>query len=284
MIYNRKTKEYSDSKELGILKFLYGSIFGRIMIKPFTYKWFSNLSSKYLNSSFSKHKIKGFIKNNNINMDEYVDSSYTCFDDFFTRNLKMDRRPLDKDKNILVSPCDSKLSVYKIDDNINFKIKNSSYSVLDLINDEKLANEFKDGYCLVFRLCVDDYHHYYFIDDGKLLYSKYINGKLHTVRPIAHQNLKVFKENSREYSVLETNNFVKVIQIEVGAMMVGKICNYGKTEFERGEEKGYFRYGGSTVILLFQKDKIKLDDDILKVVSDDVEVKVSLFENIGRRY
>ena len=175
-------------------------------------------------------------------------------------------------------------NVRTIDGDTNFKIKGSLYNVNDLLKNNELAKEFEDGYCLVFRLCVDDYHHYYFIDEGKVINTKYINGKLNTVRPIAHQNVKVFKENSRDYSVLETKNFGKVVQMEVGAMMVGKICNLGKDSFVRGEEKGYFRFGGSTVILLFQKDKIKLDDDILSVVSDDVEVRVHLFENIGRRY
>jgi phosphatidylserine decarboxylase len=284
MVYDRKTKKYIEENELGILKFAYNNVIGRCILKPFTHKWFSNLYSKYLNSKLSKHKIKKFVIKNNIDMSEYVEKDYVSFDDFFTRDLKMNNRKLSNDKSTLVCPCDSKLSIYKIDDDVNFNIKGSIYNVNDLLQDNELASEFKDGYCLVFRLCVDDYHHYYFIDEGKVLDTKYIKGKLHTVRPIAHQNVKVFKENSREYSVLETLNFGKVIQMEVGAMMVGKICNYGKDSFLRGEEKGYFRFGGSTVILLFQKDKIRLDEDLLKVASDDVEVRVHLFENIGRRY
>ena len=283
MVYDRKTKKYIEENELGILKFAYNSVMGRCILKPFTHKWFSNLYSKYLNSKLSKHKIKKFVIKNNIDMSEYVEKDYVSFDDFFTRDLKMNNRKLSKDKNTLVSPCDSKLSIYKIDDDVNFNIKGSIYNVNDLLQDKKLASEFKDGYCLVFRLCVDDYHHYHFIDNGIVKSRKRINGKFHTVRPIAHENLKVFSENTREYTVLETENFGKVVQMEIGALMVGKICNIEKDAFKRGDEKGYFRFGGSTVLLLFKKNTINLDEDILIESSKGNEIKVKLFEEIGRR-
>ena len=284
MIYDRYNKTYMDEKESGTLKFLYHNKIGRIILKPFTCKWFTNIGALYMNSKLSKHRIKKFIKNNNIDMNDYIVDNYKSFDNFFTRKIKKELRPLIEDNNIVMSPCDSKLSVYKIDNKTNFKIKNSIYSINDLLCDTDLASEFNDGYCLVFRLCVDDYHHYHYIDDGKVLSTKKIKGKFHTVRPIAHENLKVFCENSREYAVLNTTNYGKVIQMEVGALLVGRICNLDKTTFSRGDEKGYFRFGGSTVILIFKKDTIKLNDDILEATDKGAEIKVKLFEEIGRRY
>lgn len=282
MVYNRKTKLVYDEKESLFLKILYSNVVGRCILKVFTLKWFTNLGKLYMNSKLSKLKIKRFIKKNNINMEEYEEATYNSFDEFFTRRIKSNKRKLSENKNDLVSPCDSKLSVYEITEDLTFNIKGSTYTVGELLQDQELANKYMGGYILVFRLCVDDYHHYYYIDNGKSLKSKYIKGKFHTVRPIAHKYVKVFKENCREYNILDTENFGQIIQMEVGAMMVGKICNLDKKEFKRGEEKGYFRFGGSTVALIFEKDKIELDKDILEKSKEDIEVKVQLFETIGR--
>ena len=283
MIYNRDSKEYIYEKDSFILKFLYGNVLGRFILKLFTMKWFTNLGALYMRSSLSKLRIKKFIKQNNINMEDYVMDNYKCFDEFFIRKIKEDKRPLNLDNNLLLSPCDSKLSVYKIDDDTILNIKNSSYTIGELLNDNELAKSYKGGYCLVFRLCVDDYHRYHYIDDGINMYTKKINGIFHTVRPIAFKYKKVFSENSREYSLLKTNNFGNVIQMEVGALLVGKICNLDKKEFKRGEEKGYFRFGGSTIVLLFEPNKIIIDQDILDKTSKDIEVKIKLFDVIGRR-
>lgn len=283
MIYNRHTKEYIEEKDSSGLKFLYSNVVGRFILKVLTMKWFTNVGAMYMRSSLSKFRIKRFIKKNNINMDDYINEDFKCFDEFFIRKIKDDKRPLSDDKALLLSPCDAKLSVYKIDDNTVLNIKNSSYTVSELLQDESLASTYKDGYCLVFRLCVDDYHRYYYIDDGINLNTKKINGVLHTVRPIALKYRKVFSENSREYSLLKTNNFGNVVEMEVGALLVGKICNLEKKEFKRGEEKGYFRFGGSTIVLLFEKDRIILDEDILDKVNQDIEIKVNLFDVIGRR-
>lgn len=283
MIYDRKKKKCIEEKESLVLKILYGNMVGRIVLKPFTYKWFTNLGECYMNSKFSKHKIKKFIKKNNINMDEYEEKKYSSFDDFFTRKIKSNVRNISMTNNDLISPCDSKLSVYKINHKTTLNIKNSYYTISELLCDNELSKKYEDGYCLIFRLCVDDYHHYHFIDNGKIGKKKLIKGKFHTVRPIAQKHVKVFSENTREWNLLKTDNFGDVIQIEVGALMVGKICNIEKNSFKRGEEKGYFRFGGSTIVLLFEKDKIIIDSDIVEQSNLGNEVIVKLYEPIGRR-
>ena len=139
-----------------------------------------------------------------------------------------------------------------------------------------------NAYALVFRLCVDDYHRYSYIDSGYQEENNHIKGVLHTVRPIATNNLNVFTQNEREWVVLHTKNFGDVIEIEVGALMVGKIVNeHSNYEFRKGEEKGYFKFGASTIILII--NNIDIDDDILLNSANDIETIVKLGEKIGRK-
>ena len=261
-----------DSSSKG-LNFLYSNIFGRIILKVMTTKTIANLYAKYMNSKLSTRKIKKFIKKNNINMDEYVNRNYTSFNDFFMREIKKGKRVVGEG---IISPCDSRVLAYKLDDNSSFKIKSSIYTVDELTKENK-----KYKYALIFRLCVDDYHHYAYPDDGEVISTKYINGVLHTVQPIAHKKYKVFHENSRCVTFLKCKNLGEVCYIEVGAMMIGKIVNIKKDKFKKGEEKGHFEFGGSTVILLIDKD-IKIREDILNNSNNEIETVVKMGESIGR--
>ena len=283
MIYNRSNNEYYENQESKFLVFMYNTIPGRVVLKVATRKWVSATLGFYMKTPISKLKIKKFIKKNHINMDDFEKTKYKNFDKFFIRNIKPDKRPLHGDNNLFLSPCDSRLSVYSIDSNTNINVKNSNYTIGELLKDNELAEEYKGGYCLVFRLCVDDYHHYHFIDDGVVLKHKKIKGVLNTVRPVALKSKKVFSENNREWTLLDTKNFDKIIFMEVGAIGVGKIVNLNVNEFKRGDEKGYFRFGGSTIILLVKKDILELDKDILEEASKDNEIQIKLFEPIGRR-
>ena len=129
------------------------------------------------------------------------------------------------------------------------------YSLSDLLGNHELAQQYDGGTCLVFRLSVDDYHRYCFIDDGSKEEDVYIKGVFHTVNPIANDYYPIYKQNSRSYSLLHTLHFDDVIYMEVGAMMVGKIVNHSLDSFCRGDEKGYFEFGGSTIVVLLKKDK-----------------------------
>lgn len=151
----------------------------------------------------------------------------------------------------LIAPCDGRLSAYRITDQSEFRIKNSVYSVQTLLGNDPRASLFRGGTCLVFRLCVDDYHRYHFFDDCTIEPSRFIPGVLHTVRPIALEHTDVFHQNCREATFLHTAHFGLAAQIEVGAMLVGRICNHPpRPNIHRGDEKGCFLYGGSTVVLL----------------------------------
>ncbi len=285
-IYNRETKSLYQEKQFkeGQLKFLYNTILGRIILRLFVAgKWYSRYNARKNNSSKSTAKIQPFIVEYGIDMTQYEKRKYKSFNDFFTRTMIPEKRPIPKDESVLPSVADSKLMYYKIEKDLRIKVKNSIYTVEELVQDRELAEEYSGGTCLVFRLTVDDYHHYCYCDDGKLLYSKNINGRLHTVGPISAKRHKVYCENSREYSVLDTMHFGRVVQMEIGALLVGKIVNKLKVSFKKGEEKGWFEMGGSTIVLLLKENAVNIDEDIVSNSAKDVETKVKYGERIGER-
>lgn len=264
------------------LRFLYNTALGRVILKMLTTRSLSKICGKFLDSYLSKPLIKGFVKNNGINLDEYYSEGFTCFNDCFCRRIKEDLRPIDLVPDHLISPCDGLLTAYKITDDTVLPIKQSLYSVSDLLGDEKAAEPFKNGVCLVFRLCVNHYHRYCYLDSGTKGENVFIKGRLHTVRPIALERYPVFVQNCREYTIMQTENFGTVAQVEVGAMLVGKIKNNdGAAEFKRGQEKGMFLYGGSTVVLLLTENAAKIKDEYFTATKNGEETPVKMGECIG---
>ncbi len=271
-----------NSKQTRLLKKLYETQDGRMLLKVLTMPIISVMAGDLMNSVFSKPLIKPFIRKNNIDTSQYQMRNFRSYNQFFTRKIKPDKRPIDRDPMHLISPCDSKLTVYELNQNSMFHIKGSLYRVSDLLKNDFLARRFVGGYCLIFRLEVDDYHRYCYIDDGTKTGNTFIKGELHTVNPIALGRYNIYKRNSREYTVLHTRHFGDVVQVEVGAMLVGKIRNHHKEHsFLRGEEKGMFEFGGSTIVMLFERDSIVPDGDILKNSAEGFETIVKYGEKIG---
>ena len=152
------------------------------------------------------------------------------------------------------------------------------------MEDASLAAAYSGGTALVLRLSPDDYHRYCYVDDGEISQYKEISGRLHAVRPIVHHYYPVFSQNARAVTVMETKTFGRVTQVEVGALMVGKICNYktaGTISF--GEEKGYFAFGGSTIVLLFQKGCVEVSQEIFQLAEQGEEQVIRIGSDIGRR-
>lgn len=268
-----------DSKSL---KFLYRTPVGRLCLKILVAPWVSKVAGAFMDSGLSKGMIKSFIKKNHIDMSEYEKAEYPNFNEFFTRKIRPELRPFDFETDHFAAPCDGLLSAYHITKDTVLPIKQSSYSIDSLIGSEAEAANFEDGICLVFRLCVNHYHRYAFFDDCKVGKSKFIPGKLHTVRPIALENLPVFTTNSREVTYLDTTNFGRCAQIEVGAMLVGKIVNnVFDRPVKRGEEKGKFIYGGSTVVLLLSKDSIEMSEEYFDATNSGYEVPVKMGQMLG---
>ncbi len=267
-----------------VLVFLYETAVGRMILSGLVRPGVSVLIGKLLDSRASKCMIAPFIKSSRIDMSEFESRQYRSYNDFFTRKIKEGKRPVDNTVEHLTAPCDSRLSVYPIKRDARFCIKNTRYTMAELLRDRKLAARYEGGTLFVFRLSVDDYHRYGYVDDGIKSKNRRIPGVFHTVNPLANDVFPIYKENTREYSILKSENFGNILMMEVGALLVGKIVNYHQSgAVKRGEEKGRFEFGGSTVILAFEKDKILVDEDILVNSFRGMETKVKLGEKIGVR-
>lgn len=286
VVYDRKNKVDIEEIEQsqGVLEFLYNTVLGRFILKYIAIRpFFSKLCSIYFNSKLSKKDIRPFIEEFNIDMStcEKSVNDFRSYNDFFCRKKYIDFSTNEED---FISIADSKLMIYDVDDNLGVKVKGNLYSVEDLFGGYKyfLDSVSPNSYCMVFRLSTTDYHRYIHFDEGYLISNKKIKGVLHTVRSISDK-YKVFKINSREVNCLCTKHGGIVYQIEVGALEIGKIKNNCEKldKFNRGDEKGHFEFGGSTIILIVSKEKVKIDEDILEANMNGKEVKVSIGERIG---
>ena len=269
---------------MSTLTFLYKTALGRILLKPLTSPGLSKICGKFLDSSLSAFLIKGFVKKNKINLDEYQTQGIKSFNQFFRRKIKDGLRSFDMNPEKLCSPCDGLLSVWKIEDSDGtvIPVKQSQYTITSLLQNPQLAASYRGGLCLVFRLCVNHYHRYAYADSGHKGKNIFIPGVLHTVRPVALKSLPVFVQNSREYTIIESSVFGPLVQMEVGAMLVGRIVNHEEeAQVKRGDEKGFFEYGGSTIILLLQKDKVKINPELLENSGLGIESPVKMGEVIG---
>ncbi len=281
---DRLGNEYEHTTEQDrFLADAYESVVGRALMKFLCNPVFSKVGRIVLESELSAKAVKWFADKNNIDMSEYEDKEYVSFNDFFTRKIKADKRFVTKDDNILISPSDGKVSAYRITADSRFTVKNSVYSVASLLRDSKLAKRYEGGTALIIRLSVDDYHRYCYPCNGIKSHNRSINGMLHTVNPVVSEYIPVYKENSREYTMIRSDNFGDVIQMEVGALLVGKITNAHKDvcRVTRGEEKGYFEFGGSTIILLLEQDKVNVSADLFENTKEDFETKVKQGEALG---
>lgn len=265
-----------------LLAALYGNAFGRMLLKPLTAPWLSAAAGRFLSTKGSCVFIKPFIRSNHIDMGQFEPVDYGSYNDFFSRRIRPEARPVDMDPRHLISPCDSKLTALPITETGRFTLKHTEYTVGSLLKNPSLAAQYVGGWALIFRLTVDDYHRYCYAFSAEKGENIRIPGRLHTVNPIANDFFPIYKENAREYTCLHTREFGEVIAMEVGALLVGKIVNHhGKASVRRGQEKGYFQFGGSTVVLLLKPDAALIDADILENSRSGIETVVRFGERIG---
>lgn len=272
-------------RESLMLRFLYRTVPGRMVLKLLVQPKVSEAAGCYLSSRASKWIVPYYIRKHKIDMRD-IDipvGGFSSFNDFFTR--KRSTECFDVTYGHLISPCDGLMSCLKIQNSTILSIKNTRFTLDDLLRDPELAGQFGEGTALVFRLTPADYHRYCYAANGKVLQHKKLRGRLHCVRPIALRTVPVFAQNSREYQVLGTESFGTIIQMEIGALLVGKIRNnnlpskYGYVR--RGEEKGYFEFGGSTIIMLFKKNTICLNENLYKKKNSNGEIPVRMGEFVA---
>ncbi len=286
-VYQRSTGKIVKEDVFGAsaLNFTCNNFFGKMLTGLFLKR---KLASKIISLRYkSKRSVKmipSFMEKYGISPDELDRplSEYSTFNEFFIRK-KQDggQTPC---PGVLISPAESRLSVYRICHNNVFSIKGIMYTVEELLQSAEEAAEFENGYCLVFRLSPADYHRYIFPDNGKIENEREIKGFYRTVNTF-YESPKVHVTNYRQVSTLSTESFGKMAFVEVGAMVIGKIIHtfQGPEAFCQGQEKGYFEYGASTIVLLLKEGSVKIDSDILEQSAKGLECLVKCGEKIGEK-
>ena len=266
------------------LRWLYNNPLGKLSLNAIVKRkviseWYGNR----MDSPESVDKINDFVETYNIDLSEVKKQTFTSFNDFFIRELKSNARKIDTNKNVLISPADGKIFAYQNIDKQDFIVKGYKFNVQDFLNNNKLSINYKNGALIIVRLCPTDYHRFHFPVDGTILENKKIEGDLYSVSPIAlRKKIEILCQNKREYTVIKTKNFGNIIMAEVGATMVGSIIQtYKNQNIKKAEEKGYFKFGGSTIVLIFEKDKIKIDKDLILNTKNGLETEVKMGEQIG---
>jgi len=283
--FNRQNETVEEEKVYGVeaVKWLYKSSLGRALSDTVARSAISQIYGDMQSTHFSKRKVKPFIKKFNIKMEDFLPQKgnpecdpYDSFNDFFIRRFKEGKRVFDKTPEVMPAFCEARyMGVSAVKDSDTFPVKGSSLRACDLLANSTWDSTFKGGPLMIARLCPVDYHRFHFPDDGEILASYPVPGRLHSVNPIAlKEKNDIFITNERFVTILETKNFGKLAFIEVGATCVGKIVQSRPMSgsFKRGEEKGYFLFGGSTVVLIGELGKWSPDTVILEKSKNHQEV------------
>lgn len=290
-LFNR----YSGQMELervygeGAVKWLYGSASGKIIAPLVVAPLISKIYGWLQGTNWSAGKVNPFIQNFDIQLDDFEiqqqnsQTPYKSFNDFFIRPFKAGKRPF-VEGNQMAAFAEARYYGYEaLSDSETIPVKGNFLSGPAVINSSKWTETFSGGPCLLARLCPVDYHRFHYPDNGKVLDHYRIKGQLHSVNPLALQKRPdIFIRNERVVTILETENFGKLAYVEVGAVCVGKIVQSGSLEsFSRGEEKGYFLFGGSTVIVFGEPGRWIPSEDILKATRAGHEVYVHLGDEVA---
>ena len=269
-----------------LLEVIYGHALTRMLLRPFLSPAVSDICGKFLSTRLSRRIVPSFVKKNHIDLGIYERQEFDSYNAFFTRKIKAEQRPINEQKNILISPSDGKVTAYPIMQKGRFWIKHTQYSAAQLLKDERLAERYMGGWIYVIRLTVDDYHRYCYVADGRKSRQRKIHGVLHTVNPVANDYYPIYKMNSREYCLLKTKELGTILLMEVGALMVGKISNHEEdsAQVKRGDEKGMFEFGGSTIVVMTEPGMAEPDKDIIQNTKAQAETLVKMGEPIGRKY
>lgn len=293
--YNRTLGKIETEKVYGdkALSFIYTNPIGKLISGAISRSPFSKAYGMVQDSYISSKKVRPFIENFNIQIDDYlpgstnaadIRDSYKNFNEFFIRGLKPSARNFVKG-NFMPAPADARYVGYSsIDDSKVFPVKGEYLSPKDLIGQSKLAHYFEGGPLYIARLCPVDYHRYHYIDDGRTLDSYTVHGEFYSVNPVALKNKPdIFIKNERRVSILETKTFGKLAYIEVGATCVGKIVQSfdEKENFKRADQKGFFLFGASTVIVIGEKGKWHVSKDIEENTQNNMETYIKLGDEVG---
>jgi len=292
---DRASQKRCEEKVFGanFITLLYGDQWiSRLIGAPLAYSLaripaFSAFYGYMQNQPASAKKVAPFIEAFQVDASEFANdpSEYTSFNDFFTRKLKESARPIAAAENTAIIPADGRYYFYQnIDKAEGFIVKGKKFELANLLQDEELASKYQDGSMVIARLCPTDYHRYHFPCDGAAGHTQLINGYLHSVNPAAiKKNIEIFSENKRTLCSIDSPQFGKVLYLEIGATCVGAIHETYKPEtfVYKGDEKGYFSFGGSSLILLFRRDSIQFDQDLIDATNAQIEIRCLMGQSMG---
>lgn len=272
------------------VKLLYGTWLGRLFSALIALPFFSRFYGWLQDRPASSKKVLPFIEDFEIDMDDFLiedgrspEDPFSTFNQFFTRRLSEGARPFAEGADF-PAPCDARYFAYsELNDEVTIPVKGSKFKASALLKNEEWQGHFENGPGFIARLCPVDYHRFHFPDEGEVLATWRVPGALHSVNPwaLAFRD-DIFMVNEREVTILQTKNFGKLAYIEVGATCVGKIQqNYSGTTFARGDEKGMFLFGGSTVIVIGEKGKWNIDPAILDNTAEGVETYLKMGRKLG---
>ncbi|MCP4748444.1 MAG: phosphatidylserine decarboxylase [Desulfobacteraceae bacterium] len=291
LVYNRKLKLFESEKVPGRkwMELLYANSIGRrvtclLLSRRSVSRFYGWLQVR----AFSHRQIIPFVESYDIDLKEAVmpAGGFRSFNDFFIRHLKPGARPVNRSPDRFVSPADSRLLVLEITRNFSHQVKGFQMTLPELLGGADIGNNYQGGLCLCFRLAPSDYHRFGYVEDGEQGPVHSQPGMYHSVNPLALRHKPdVLALNFRQWCHIKTKNWGTLIQIEIGAMMVGSIiqhnCSGGPVR--RGEEKGYFQFGGSTVLVIVKPDRVIIDEDIMRHSAKGIETRVRYGEAIGKR-
>lgn len=286
--FHRQRREMAEEKIPGEfwLRWLYSSsISGRIALHVLAKRallswWYGRQMEK----PRSVHKVLPFIVEHDLDVDTFAKQAmtYRTFNEFFYRKLKEGARPIDSDPASVAFPADGRHLVFpNVDEADGFYVKGDRFELAELIGGELVANQFAGGAMLISRLAPVDYHRFHFPCAGTPGKASEISGSLFSVSPIAlRRNVRYLVQNKRMLTLLDTERFGTVAMIEVGATMVGSIQQTFRagSAVQKGDEKGMFKFGGSCVITVFQRDRIVFDADLREQSANHIETYAKMGE------
>lgn len=272
----------------GFLDWCYNTRSGIALTRGVLSRWFvSALYGWYYRRRWTRRKIAPIATAMGINLDEVTQplESFRSFSDFFSRRVDLGRRPIDPDTGRLVSPADGRMLTFPaLESDEPMRIKGSIFDMERLLDDRAVAARYCGGAVVIVRLYLADYHHFHFPDSGIPREPRPVAGRYYAVTPYARKwAVPFYGENHRVITLFDSDHFGKIAIVEIGAFTVGSIrqCFAPGVRVAKGEHKGFFELGGSTVVLLFEPSAVRFDEDLCRNSSSGVETFVLMGGGIG---
>jgi phosphatidylserine decarboxylase len=288
--YNRTTGEVETEVVYGEqwLRWILFNPFGQIALHAVAKRaWFSRWYGWRMSCAGSASRVKPFIEQYAIAESEHVKAAdkFTSFNDFFYRKLKPEARPVDAAADSVVFPADGRhLGFAKASEVEGVFVKGQQFDLSRLLGDTALAKKFADGAAVFSRLCPVDYHRFHFPVAGVPHEARLINGLLYSVNPLAlRDRLAVLWENKRFITEIKTEKYGSVLMLEIGATNVGSVNHtfVPSRAVSKGEEKGYFAFGGSATFTIFEPGRVELAADLLEHSAQMRELYAKVGDRMG---